>query len=690
MPLHAMLWKETDDGDLERFTKPSDHDFLCVHQQIKETGITKVPLLDAIHSPGDIKNLPRSELPNLAREIRQLIVDVVSETGGHLASNLGVVELTIALHYVFDPPRDKIVWDVGHQAYTHKILTGRRDRFHTLRQHGGISGFPRISENPCDAFSTGHSSTSISAGLGIACAKHLKDERDKVICIIGDGSMTAGLAYEGLNQAGDLDRDLIVILNDNELSISQNVGALSSLLSRTFSSSYLQDWRKDLKELIRSLPKIGNDAYNLAKRAEESFKALVTPGMLFEAFNFTYFGPIKGHRLDQLIDILTNIKKQEEPILLHVATSKGKGYPPAENNPVYFHGVGCFEVLTGNCVHGGVSPSYTRVFGETMIEMANQDDRIVAVTAAMPEGTGLVPFSERFPDRFFDVGIAEAHGVTFAGGLAAEGFIPVVAIYSTFLQRAYDQIIHDVCLDNHNVVFAVDRGGIVGEDGPTHHGQFDLAYLRTLPNMVVMAPADGRELRSMLRFAADHGGPVALRYPRGAAHDLSGLPGLSSLYSQNGSSGPSDEDPEIIPGKGAVLTEGDDLVIFAVGHSVSESVLAARKLAEEDGILSTVVNCRFIKPLDTGRIVSLVKKIPRVITVEEGVLAGGFGSAVLECLAEEGVTGFRIRRIGIGDTFVAHGAKNILRHQYGLDAAGITAAGKDLFGADSKAGSSGD
>ncbi len=649
-----------------------------------------VALLDSIHSPGDIKNLPRSELPNLAREIRQLIVDVVSETGGHLASNLGVVELTIALHYVFDPPQDKIVWDVGHQAYTHKILTGRRDRFHTLRQHGGISGFPRTSENPCDAFSTGHSSTSISAGLGIACAKHLKQERDKVICIIGDGSMTAGLAYEGLNQAGDLDKDLIVILNDNELSISPNVGALSSLLSRTFSSSYLQDWRKDLKEIIRSLPKIGNDAYNLAKRAEESFKALVTPGMLFEAFNFTYFGPIKGHRLDQLIDILTNIKKQNKPILLHVATTKGKGYPPAENNPVYFHGVGCFEVLTGNCIHGGNAPSYTKVFGETMIEMAGENERVIAVTAAMPEGTGLGPFSERYPERFFDVGIAEAHGVTFAGGMAAEGFVPVVAIYSTFLQRAYDQIIHDICLDNLNVVFAVDRGGIVGEDGPTHHGQFDLAYLRSLPNMVVMAPGDGRELRRMLRFAVDHEGPVAVRYPRGGAPNLSDIPGLSGLNGKTDGNDPAVEPPAIVMGKGVVLTEGDDLVIFAVGHSVFESVLAARKLAEEDGIFATVVNCRFIKPIDSNGIASLVRKIPRVITVEEGVLAGGFGSAVLECLADENVTGFRIRRIGIGETFVEHGAKDILRHQYGLDADGIAAAGKQLFTVDTKADTNGE
>ncbi len=621
-------------------------------------------LLDDINSPEDLKKLPRSELHNLALEIRQLIVDVVSKTGGHLASNLGVVELTIALHYVFDVPKDKIVWDVGHQSYTHKILTGRRERFSTLRQHGGISGFPRTSESPCDAFSTGHSGTSISAGLGITCAKDLKKQRDKVICIIGDGSMTAGLAYEGLNHAGDLDKDLIVILNDNELSISPNVGALSSLLSRTFSSRYLQDWRKEIGELLRSLPRIGNDAYYLAKRAEESFKALVTPGMLFESFNFSYFGPIKGHRLDQLIDILSNIKNQNEPVLLHVATTKGKGYPPAEKNPVYFHGVGCFEVKTGNDVNGSCGVSYTRTFGETMLALAEENEKIVAVTAAMPEGTGLVPFSEKFPDRFFDVGIAEPHGVTFAGGMATEGFIPVVAIYSTFLQRAYDQLLHDICMDSLHVVFAVDRGGIVGEDGPTHHGLFDLAYLRSLPNMVVMAPKDGEELKKMLRFAAAQNGPVALRYPRGDAIEIAPPE--------------SDANGSICLGKAELLVHGDDVVIFAIGHSVLESCKAARKLAETENLSATVVNCRFVKPLDKELVISLVRRIPRVITVEEGVLSGGFGSAVIECLADAEIAGYRIKRIGIDDTFLEHGEKSILRAKYGLDADGIVIIAKQL------------
>ncbi|MCG6910843.1 MAG: 1-deoxy-D-xylulose-5-phosphate synthase, partial [Deltaproteobacteria bacterium] len=430
-------------------------------------------LLDKIESPDDLKKLPRSELKAVAAEIRKMIVDVVSKSGGHLASSLGAVELAIALHTVFNPPKDKIVWDVGHQAYAHKILTGRRHLFDTIRKLDGLSGFTRLSESDYDAFTTGHSSTSISAGLGIATAKHLKKEKSKVIAVIGDGSMTAGLAYEALNQTGDAhkERDLIVILNDNEMSISRNVGALSSLLSRTFSNKKLQELRKDFGILLKSLPKIGDDIYQLAKRSEDSFKTFVTPGMLFEAFNFEYFGPIDGHNINHLIDILENIKFRDEPVLLHVTTKKGKGYPPAEKNPVYFHGCGSFDVETGVCKPlQSNAPSYTEVFGEAMINFAEKDARIVAVTAAMPEGTGLTHFAQRFPQRFFDVGIAEPHGVTFAAGLASEGFKPVVAIYSTFLQRAYDQILHDVCLESLNVVFAIDRGGIVGEDGPTHHG----------------------------------------------------------------------------------------------------------------------------------------------------------------------------------------------------------------------------
>ena len=619
-------------------------------------------ILNKINSPKDLKRIPREDLPKLALEIRQLIVDVVSKTGGHLASSLGVVELTIALHYVFDVPKDKIIWDVGHQAYAHKLLTGRRDRFHTLRQLGGISGFPKISESPYDAFTTGHSSTSISAGLGIATAKVLKKESSKVISVIGDGSMTAGLAFEGLNQAGDIHKDMIVILNDNDLSIAQNVGALSSLLSRTFSVKYLQDFKKEFGEFLKSLPKIGQDAYQYAKRAEESFKAFVTPGMLFEAFNFDYFGPIKGHRLNQLIDMLINIKNIDGPVLLHVTTQKGKGYVPAEKNPAYFHGVGSFEVKTGDKVSSTKStPTYTQIFGDTMLELGGTDDKIVAVTAAMPEGTGLVKFSQKFPDRFFDVGIAEQHGVTFAAGLATEGFKPVVAIYSTFLQRAYDQILHDVCLESLPVVFAVDRGGIVGEDGPTHHGLLDLAFLRSMPNMVVMAPKDGAELSRMLVAAVNHDGPIALRYPRGPAPHI-----------------PFDESPEPIPiGKGEILRSGDDLLILAIGSTVDDA-LSAHHILSEKNIHATVVNSRFVKPMDTDLICELAEKIPRIITVEENLRQGGFGSAVLEVLIDKGINNIKVKRIGVQDTFVEHGARNTLRAKYGIDADSIVKAAEEF------------
>ncbi|MEZ4525891.1 MAG: 1-deoxy-D-xylulose-5-phosphate synthase [Desulfobacterales bacterium] len=621
-------------------------------------------LLDSINSPADLKCLKRSDLPKLAEELRKIIVEVVSANGGHLASSLGAVELSIALHYVFSTPEDKIIWDVGHQSYAHKLLTGRRDQFHTIRKYGGICGFTRMSESPHDAFTTGHSSTSISAGLGMACAKRLKNEDSKVVAVIGDGSMTAGLAFEGLNQAGALHKDenLIVILNDNDMSISRNVGSLSSFLSRTLSAKYLQGFRKDFGEFLRSLPRIGDDMYQLAKRSEESFKTFVTPGMLFEAFNLDYFGPIDGHRLNHLIDILTNIRELREPVLLHVTTKKGRGYEPAEKNPVYFHGVGCFEVETGNCIQKGTSvPTYTQVFGNAMMELGAKDERIVAVTAAMPEGTGLAKFAKKWPDRFFDVGIAEQHGVTFAAGLAVEGFRPVVAVYSTFLQRAYDQILHDVCIEKLPVIFAIDRGGIVGEDGATHHGLFDLSYLRSLPNMVVMAPKDENELRRMLLTALHHDGPIALRYPRGSAVGVR-------------------IDPQISPlpiGKGEILRQGNDLLLLAVGSSVAESLHAAEELAAS-GIQSTVVNCRFVKPLDTELIISLAAKIPRVITVEENVRQGGFGSAVLEELSDADISGFTLRRIGIGDTFVEHGSQKILRAKYGVDAAAIVKTGREL------------
>jgi 1-deoxy-D-xylulose-5-phosphate synthase len=623
-------------------------------------------LLDQIDSPADLKALSRKDLPTLAGEIRERIVQVVSQNGGHLAPSLGAVELAIAIHYVFDTPEDRLIWDVGHQSYAHKLLTGRRQRFETLRRHGGLSGFTRRSESPFDTFSTGHSSTSISAGLGIACAKRLKQESRKVIAVIGDGSMTAGLAYEALNQAGDQHpkkENLIVILNDNDMSISPNVGALSAFLSRTLSAKRLQEWRKELGTILKSLPGIGTDIYDLAKRSEESFKAFVTPGMLFEAFNFDYFGPIKGHNLNHLIDILENIRHLDEPVLLHVATVKGKGYPPAEKNPVYFHGCGRFQVETGVCVSApNKVPTYTEVFGATLLALGRQDKRIVAVTAAMPEGTGLAAFAREFPERCFDVGIAEPHGVTFAAGMATEGFRPVVAIYSTFLQRAYDQIIHDVCLDALPVVFAIDRGGIVGEDGPTHHGLFDFAYLRCLPNMVVMAPSDENELRRMLRTALAHPGPIALRYPRGAATGCE-----------------PDPDPKPLKiGEAAIRRQGDDVLILAVGWTVQQAMIAAERLAEA-GISATVVDARFVKPLDTETIVGLARGIAKIVTVEEHVLAGGFGAAVLECLAAHGLCGCRVKRLGVADTFVEHGPQKLLRGKYGVDADAIVAAVEDLL-----------
>lgn len=620
-------------------------------------------LLERINSPADVKKLSRSELPELAAEIRRIIVDVVSRNGGHLASSLGAVELAIAIHYVFDIPNDKVIWDVGHQAYAHKLITGRRRRFTTLRQYEGLSGFTRRSESPYDAFTTGHSSTSISAALGMVCAKELKGHPRKIIAVIGDGSMTAGLAYEALNQAGALHKDLIVILNDNDMSISKNVGALSSLLSRTFSGQRLQTWRKEFGEFLKSLPGIGDNIYNWAKRSEESFKTFVTPGMLFEAFNFDYFGPIKGHNLNHLISILSNIKNIHDPIFLHVTTTKGKGYRQAEKNPVYFHGVGCFDIETGNSTAPRCSiPSYTYVFGRCMLTQAAKNDKVVAVTAAMPEGTGLAEFAKEYPDRFFDVGIAEQHGVTFAAGMASEGMRPVVAIYSTFLQRAYDQIIHDVCIDRLPVIFAIDRGGLVGEDGPTHHGQFDISYLRSLPNMVVMAPKDENELCRMLVTALSHDGPIALRYPRGNAIGV-----------------PLDPDPQPIPiGQAEIVAHGDDVLILAVGRMVNEALKASVRLLEKN-FHATVVNCRFIKPLDTRLLLELCTDFDHILTVEENALQGGFGSAVLELLSDNGIQPRRLKRLGLPDRFVEHGSQSLLLAKCQLDSKGIAQAAMEMI-----------
>ena len=620
-------------------------------------------LLSAINNPQELKKLPPELLPQLAQEIREQIIATVARTGGHLAPSLGVVELTIALHYVFDSPRDKIVWDVGHQAYAHKLLTGRQDRFHTLRQYGGISGFPKRCESPHDVCDTGHSSTSISVALGIAAARCLKRERNRVIAVIGDGSMTAGMAFEGLNNAGDLNKDLIVVLNDNGMSIAPNVGALSSFLSRKLTAPTMVFLKKQVETLLGSFPAIGGDLLAWAKKGEESFKAFFTPGMLFEALKFTYLGPVNGHRLNHLIETFKNVKNLRGPILVHVRTTKGKGYQPAESDPTGFHGLGKFDPDTGEPKKRvGDVPTYTEVFGETLVRLAGEDQRIVAITAAMPDGTGLVDFRKQFPDRFYDVGICEQHAVTFAAGLALEGMRPVAAIYSTFLQRAYDQVLHDVCQQKLPVVFALDRGGVVGEDGETHQGLFDLSYLRHLPNLVLMAPKDENELRDMLYTAVDHPGPVALRYPRGRGAGVA----FSSTLSK-------------IPlGKAELLKEGEDLLILAVGASVYPALKAAGDL-EKRGFNATVVNARFIKPLDDNLILTLAASHGRVLTVEENVVAGGFGSAVLELLADQGLFGVAVKRLGIPDTFVEHGSQDILRQKFGLDAAGILQGALELL-----------
>ena len=613
-------------------------------------------ILSSIKSPDDLKALAPAELKTLAGELRETIITVCAANGGHLAPSLGVVELTIALHRVFSTPRDKIVWDVGHQAYAHKLLTGRRDSFPTLRKLGGLSGFPKRSESPHDAFDVGHSSTSISSALGIAAARDLKHENTKVVAVIGDGSMTGGLAYEGLNHAGHLNKDLIVILNDNEMSIAENVGALSNFLSRTMTNEFVHRIKKDVLSFLEGLDGVGQSVLHVARKAEESLKGLFTPGMLFQAFGFEYIGPIDGHNLEQLIKTLESVKRFDNAVLIHVLTKKGKGYRPAEENPSLFHGIGPFDRETGKARTSKGAPSYTAVFGETMRLIAAENEKVLAITAAMPEGTGLSGFACEFPERFFDVGISEQHAVTFAAGLAAEGFRPVFAIYSTFLQRAYDEVF-DVCLQNLPVIFAVDRAGVVGNDGPTHHGLFDLSYLRTFPNMVVMAPKDENELRHMLATALHHDGPIALRYPRGSGFGV-----------------PLDQALSPLPvGMGELLREGAQGAILAVGTMVYPSLAAAEQLAGE-GIDLSVMNARFVKPLDREMILSLARRTGVIFTVEENVLEGGFGTAVLELLEEEGVTGTTVRRLGFPDRYIEQGEQSELRALYSLDAAGIANA----------------
>ncbi len=621
-------------------------------------------ILDKINSPKDLKELSIKDLNRLAADIRKTIVTTVAEKGGHLAPSLGVVELTLALHYIFDSPKDKIIWDVGHQAYAHKLITGRRDRFSTLRQQGGISGFPKREESEHDILDTGHSSTSISAALGITTALSLKKKEGKVVAVIGDGSMTAGLAFEALNNAGHLRKDLIVILNDNEMSISPNVGALSSFLSRKLTGRLATKLKKELESFLKR-SEVGENIWQVLKKSEDSLKSLLTPGMLFEALQFEYIGPIPGHHLETLIETLQNVKNIPGPVLVHVLTKKGKGYAPAEEHPDLFHGLGPFDIATGKPKKPPVPkpPSYTEIFGQTIVKLAKDDPNIVGITAAMPAGTGLKALQEAIPERFFDVGIAEQHAVTFAAGLALEGMKPVVAIYSTFLQRAFDQIIHDVCLTNLPVVFALDRGGLVGDDGPTHHGAFDLSYLRMIPNMVVMAPKDENELQHMLYTAVKQNCPVAVRYPRG-----SGV-GVSLDWKL--------EELEI--GKAEVLKHGEDVAIIAIGHHVHTALLASEEL-EQHGVRATVVNARFVKPIDESLIEKLAKDIGRIVTIEENALIGGFGTAVLEVIADKNLTSYvQVKRLGLPDRFVEHGSQEALRKKVGLDVDSVINACKELL-----------
>jgi len=618
-------------------------------------------LLESINTPADLKKLKPEQLPLLAEEVRQFLLETVSNTGGHLGSNLGTVELTIALHYCFDSPNDKIIWDVGHQAYTHKILTGRRDQFHTQRQYKGLSGFPKRSESEHDAFGVGHASTSISAALGMAVAADLAGTRNHSIAVIGDGSLTGGMAFEGLNQAGHLKKDLIVILNDNEMSISKNVGAFSAFISRKMTGRYYRDLKKEMQGLFKSIPAIGTDILHFARKAENSLKGFLTPGALFEALGFDYLGPLDGHDLPQLVEVFNSINQLDGPLLVHVMTTKGKGYKPAEDKPSKYHGVGVFDVATGKGAPKAGAKSYTDVFGETLVALADQDPKIVAITAAMRDGTGLNSFADRFPQRFFDVGIAEQHGMAFAAGLAADGFRPVAAIYSSFVQRAYDQVFHDICLQNLPVTIAMDRAGLVGDDGPTHHGVFDISYLRHLPGLTMMAPKDENELRHMLKTAVYSGVPMALRYPRGAGYGVE----------------MDDDVKELEIGRGELRQEGSDLCIIAIGSTVYPALEAAEVLGRK-GFSVGVVNARFVKPLDAELIMSVANKTGRLITVEENVLQGGFGSAVLELLYDSGLQNVKIKRLGIPDRYIEQGSQAQLRKDVGIDAEGIAAAA-ELF-----------
>lgn len=608
-------------------------------------------LLDKINSPADVKKLSDEQLKQLATEIRQLLIKVISHTGGHLAPNLGVVELTLALHKVFTTPQDKLVFDVGHQAYIHKIITGRREQFPTLRQYGGLSGFPKRCESEHDAFGTGHSSTSISAALGMAVARDLQGEDYNVVAIIGDGSMTGGMAFEALNNAGTLHKKMVVVLNDNEMSISKNVGAMSDYLYHLRTGETYNKIKNDIEGWLKNM-EFGTDVLKAIRRLKGSVKYLMVPTSIFEELGFTYLGPVDGHDIHGLIEVLQAAKKIDGPVMVHVLTKKGKGYKPAEDSPNKFHGTGPFEIATGKKITNPAAPiSYTEVFGKTITELADSDKKVVGLTAAMPDGTGLNIFAQAHPDRFFDVGIAEQHAVTAAAGMAAAGMKPVTAIYSTFMQRAYDSILHDICMQKLHVTMCLDRAGLVGDDGYTHHGVFDYAYLRSIPNMTIMAPKDENELRHMLKTALSFNGPISVRYPRGSGV---GVDITEPMH-------------ELPIGKAEVLREGKELCFWAIGSMVQSAVQAADKLKEQ-GIDAGVVNMRFAKPLDKELLIEHAKRYGKIVTLEEGVLAGGVGSEVLEILDDDGLLQqCAVLRLGIPDEFVTHGDKKLLFRDLGLD-----------------------
>lgn len=604
-------------------------------------------MLEKIQKPNDIKKIPADQLPALAEEIREFIIESLSKTGGHLASNLGVVELTIAMHRVFDLPKDKLIWDVGHQSYTHKILTGRKDGFETLRREGGISGFPKRSESDCDVFDTGHSSTSISAGVGYVRARELKKENYSVISIIGDGALTGGMAYEALNNAASLKSNFIIVLNDNEMSITENVGGMSSYLSGLRTASAYTDFKMDVTKALNRIPGIGPGMVDAMRKTKSSIKQIIIPGMLFEDMGLTYLGPVDGHNIPQLIKTFQEAKRFEGPILVHVLTQKGRGYEPAMRHPARFHGAGPFDVKTGLPV-GKSNPTYTDVFSTVMRKMGDRRKDVAAVTAAMMTGVGLKRFSNMFPDRCFDVGIAEEHAVTFAAALSLGGITPVVAIYSSFLQRAYDQIMHDVCMQNLHVVFAIDRAGLVGYDGETHHGIFDLSYLGSMPNMTILAPKNLWELSDMIKFAVDYDGPIAVRYPRGEAYT-----GLKEFRAP------------ICLGKSEVIHEGSCVALLAVGSMVKMAEEVQKQLKERMDMDAALVNARFVKPIDEELLRSFADTYELVVTLEENVKDGSFGERVL-AFAEEEDLPFGVEIIALPDCFIPHGSVSYQMKQVGF------------------------